>query len=344
MSSMESVIKGLSWGAANSTSMPELGNVLSARIGRLVPHDGYLLLGFDPVTGASCLIARQHFFTPRTRHRLEIDLSHAGPGDPLFTMFRRRIHVLGSGLTDERFSTHLHDTMASEGFGSQLCLTLTHRGSTRGGLILLRERGSRPFSGVEAELASHLAEPLGVALRTFVSAKPPRGALPAAQPGVVIIGGDNTVKAMTPAAKEMLADLLHDLAITDDELPNTLLNITLFARRPGGQAVSRIPASFGWLVLSGQAIDSTSTSDVAITVQTAGADLLSAISAWYGITPRETAVIERLLEGLPAKHIARHLDLSTYTVNDHLKAIYRKIGVTSREELTATLTHTRVPS
>ncbi|MFI7115857.1 helix-turn-helix transcriptional regulator [Amycolatopsis sp. NPDC049868] len=341
MSSLESVTKGLSWGAGHATSMSELGIVLSAQIGRLVPHDGYLLIGFDPVTGASCLMARHHFFTPRTRHRLEVELADAGPGDPLFGMFRRRIHVLGSGFTDERFNTHLHDTMASEGFGSQLCLTLTRRGVPRGGLVLLRERGARPFSGVEAKLATHLAEPLACSLRAFVTAKPPRGALRTTQPGVVIVGDGNRVKAMTPTAETLLRDLLHELAIGDDELPNTLLNIALFARRPGRQAVSRVPASFGWLVLSGQVLDSTPKSDVAITVQAAGADLLSAVSAWYGITPRETTVIERVLEGLPAKHIARGLGLSPYTVNDHLKAIYRKIGVSSREELTATLTHMR---
>jgi DNA-binding CsgD family transcriptional regulator len=61
--------------------------------------------------------------------------------------------------------------------------------------------------------------------------------------------------------------------------------------------------------------------------------LLPAIAAWYDITPRERTVIEQALEGLPAKQIARRLDLSQHTINDHFNAIYRKIGVTSREEL-----------
>ncbi len=61
--------------------------------------------------------------------------------------------------------------------------------------------------------------------------------------------------------------------------------------------------------------------------------LLPAIVAWHDITPREQTVIEQALEGSPTKHIARHLNLSQHTVNDHFKAIYRKIGVTSRDEL-----------
>ncbi|MCT9094252.1 helix-turn-helix transcriptional regulator [Streptomyces sp. ASQP_92] len=74
--------------------------------------------------------------------------------------------------------------------------------------------------------------------------------------------------------------------------------------------------------------------DVAISIQSASAALLlSAVSAWYRITSREKAVIEQALEGLPAKHITRRLGLSPHTVNDHFKAICRKTGVSSRDEL-----------
>ncbi len=80
--------------------------------------------------------------------------------------------------------------------------------------------------------------------------------------------------------------------------------------------------------------------DIAITTQPASAEvLLPAITAWHDITPRERTVLTQALEGLSAKHIARRLDLSPHTVNDHFKAIYRKIGVTSREELIAHLCH-----
>ncbi|MEU8030754.1 helix-turn-helix transcriptional regulator [Streptomyces sp. NPDC049099] len=51
------------------------------------------------------------------------------------------------------------------------------------------------------------------------------------------------------------------------------------------------------------------------------------------MTRRERGVLELALEGLPATQIARRLRLSPHTVNDHFKAIYRKTGVTCREEL-----------
>ncbi|EPH40393.1 putative transcriptional regulatory protein UhpA [Streptomyces aurantiacus JA 4570] len=75
-----------------------------------------------------------------------------------------------------------------------------------------------------------------------------------------------------------------------------------------------------------------------VTLQPApAADLLPALARWYGISRRERMVVEHALEGRAVKQIARSMDLSPHTVNDHFKAVYRKTGVTSREELIACL-------
>ncbi|NEA52737.1 LuxR family transcriptional regulator [Streptomyces sp. SID13666] len=77
---------------------------------------------------------------------------------------------------------------------------------------------------------------------------------------------------------------------------------------------------------------------MAVTIRSASAaPLLPAVSAWYGVTSREQTVVEQVLEGLPVTHIARRPELSHHTVNDRMKAIYRKTGVAGREELVASL-------
>jgi DNA-binding CsgD family transcriptional regulator len=48
-------------------------------------------------------------------------------------------------------------------------------------------------------------------------------------------------------------------------------------------------------------------------------------------------VVDQVLDGRSSKQISRSLDLSQHTTNDHLKAIYRKIRVSGRGELVATL-------
>ena len=53
----------------------------------------------------------------------------------------------------------------------------------------------------------------------------------------------------------------------------------------------------------------------------------------YGFTPREKQVVDELLKGLSYKEIAHALGISSTTVNDHLKNVYRKIGVRTKAEL-----------
>jgi DNA-binding CsgD family transcriptional regulator len=61
------------------------------------------------------------------------------------------------------------------------------------------------------------------------------------------------------------------------------------------------------------------------------------------LTPRESEVAALVVEGLTDREIADRLFLSHYTVGQHLKRVYRKLGVTSRVGLTRLLTGRRVP-
>ena len=51
-----------------------------------------------------------------------------------------------------------------------------------------------------------------------------------------------------------------------------------------------------------------------------------------GLTPRQTDVLHLLLKGLPNKLIARELELSVETVKDHVAAVLRTLGVSSRTQ------------
>ena len=50
------------------------------------------------------------------------------------------------------------------------------------------------------------------------------------------------------------------------------------------------------------------------------------------LSPREINVLELLVKGNCQKNIARALGITNHTVGDHLKSIYRKMGVTSRTQ------------
>jgi DNA-binding CsgD family transcriptional regulator len=73
----------------------------------------------------------------------------------------------------------------------------------------------------------------------------------------------------------------------------------------------------------------------------------------YGLTTRQRDVLRRILLGRSMTRVAHSLGISERTAQDRRKAIYRRIGVSSRSELAAMLQfeqydsrvwHDRLPS
>ena len=55
-------------------------------------------------------------------------------------------------------------------------------------------------------------------------------------------------------------------------------------------------------------------------------------AAALGLTPRQTDVLELLLQGQSNKLIARALNLSVETIKDHVAAVLRTLNVSSRTQ------------
>ena len=53
------------------------------------------------------------------------------------------------------------------------------------------------------------------------------------------------------------------------------------------------------------------------------------------LTPRETEVLGLMCDGYSARHAAERLGISESTVVSHVSHIYRKAGVSSRQQLVA---------
>lgn len=65
---------------------------------------------------------------------------------------------------------------------------------------------------------------------------------------------------------------------------------------------------------------------------TSVADMPRLSMATLGLTPRQTDVLSLLLKGLPNKLIARELNVAVDTVKDHVAAVLRALGVSSRTQ------------
>jgi DNA-binding NarL/FixJ family response regulator len=63
-----------------------------------------------------------------------------------------------------------------------------------------------------------------------------------------------------------------------------------------------------------------------------------------GLTPRQSQVLVLLLEGKPNKLIARELGLSVETIKDHVAAVLRCLGVSSRTQAVIAVRHQFSPA
>jgi DNA-binding CsgD family transcriptional regulator len=323
------------YAAAQVDTLPDLGGELSRQLHRLVPHDGHMLSGIDPRTGVGCFLTEQHGYTCDHFRRVKADGLSSPAG-------RSLVAVLGGdGVPSPSGSAPLLDLMADEGWGGELRLALVDRGVLWGTLVLLRERGRPPFTPADVERVQRIVTPLAESLRRYVTRATPHPVRSTMPPGVLILDEADAITSVTQTGRDWLRLCFPNLTLdSDDDLSITLWNFTSAARRRTGAVLSRIPTRQGWVALQAQHLAGTRPGEVAVTVQPATVgQLLPAVTAWYGITTRERTVIDQVLEGRSSKQISRSLNLSPHTTNDHLKAIYRKIKVSGRSELIATLSH-----
>ena len=66
-------------------------------------------------------------------------------------------------------------------------------------------------------------------------------------------------------------------------------------------------------------------------------ELAPLIADAHQLTERERELTRLVASGLPTNAIAARLHLSSWTVQDHLKSIFEKVGVATRGELVARL-------
>jgi DNA-binding CsgD family transcriptional regulator len=91
-----------------------------------------------------------------------------------------------------------------------------------------------------------------------------------------------------------------------------------------------------WLVVRGSVLGDEPGAQVAVMIEPARPhELAPLVADAYRLTEREREVTQLVARGLPTDAIAARLHLSPWTVQDHLKAIFEKIGVGTRGELVA---------
>ena len=114
------------------------------------------------------------------------------------------------------------------------------------------------------------------------------------------------------------------------------------ARREHGTARARLRSNVSgrWLVCHASCLRDAegNLGDTALIIEPAtAAEIAPMIAQAYELTRREQQITGLVARGFGTAGIAGRLHLSTHTVRDYVKAIFDKVGVSSRGELVARL-------
>ncbi|WP_433331605.1 helix-turn-helix transcriptional regulator [Spirillospora sp. CA-294931] len=341
--SVDQMARDLCAQAHRGAGVAELGEVISRALAPLVAHDAARLVGANP----AARLASFSFW-----HGLESDLGRAwlhnffAGTNPLSVpdLLRGPVPagVLGAG--DRPRDRRAQRRLAAHGVGSELRLVLRDARGVWGTLGLLRAQGGRPFDDADLTRVASLAPALMAVLRAHVTSAALVPGVAAPPAGTLIVNDAHAIRATTRHARTWLQLIRAPLPDREWIVEPFLVYLAGKALRHAHEPRATRPlvvapaASFGrWTAVQAEPLDDGS-GDIAIIIQpAAGEQLLPAFCDWYQITPRESQILAHLRKAMAPKQIARHLDLSLHTINDHLKAIYAKAGVGGRDELLTAL-------
>jgi DNA-binding CsgD family transcriptional regulator len=329
----------------------------STRLRRLVPFDAAVWLTTDPGTGLPT--------APTLADNLELE----GELEQCSALWRREFLVddvilyrdiaraevpaasLRAAVADPNQSARYREFLDPLGFTDELRAVLRVGDSPWGAIDLLRRRGRPPFSPQETELVASLSAPLGEALRARAR---PAGLLggPAVggRPGLLLFDRHGELVSANEEAKAWLAELPSEQNLLPSDLGvgvpmwmlGTVFGALAVARGGGdGTARSRVRTRRGtWLVCHASLLCDAEDvlTGVAVVIEPAtAAEIAPIIVQAYDLTDREQQITRLIARGARTAEIADELFLSAHTVRDHVKAIFAKVGVSSRGELVAKL-------
>lgn len=342
MRAAESTLAAIGRIADEAPSAQELLETVADRIHRVVPHDGAFFSTTDPdttlVNGLGILTTN----LPLNWCQPTWDYEMLVPDALKFADIARSdravadLHDATGGRPDRspRFRHFASDT----GMRAEVRMAFTV-GDAAWGIAQINRAGTGArFSDDEKAWLERVAPHVARGLRRTLLTTPSKAAVRG--PGVVVLDRGGAVVSTTPEAREWLAELNPALLTgggPDLPLPFHAHGFAVRVRAAHEDGEPRLHARLRtrngvWVLMHGSPLQG---SDLfALIIEPAKAsDVAPLIVEAYGLTVRELDVTRAIARGLKTAEIAAHLHLSPHTVRDHVKAVFEKVGVSSRGEL-----------
>ena len=313
------------------------------RIGRVMSVDAVFFATCDPstmlftdVVADDLLVRLTPFFLQNEFAQNDVNQFRtvAASASPVATLD----HSTGGRRLD---SARYRDILKPSGLGDEMRIALKSGDMCWGFMCLHREDGAG-FSPTDVAFMGGVARPIADGLRAaLLTARLTR--VDPRQPGILIISDTLELQAATSAGEALLEELAGPN--TTGRLPLSIQTVAarLFARdrgqegpQPTLRALSRADR---WLVIHATHLSQRDGGNqTAVIIEPATPDqFIPLMLRAHRLGPREADVAALVLTGRSTKEISHQLQVSENSVQDHLKAVFDKVGVHSRRELTAYL-------
>ena len=254
-----------------------------------------------------------------------------------------RLHKETAGLPAR--SSRYRETLSTQQFGDELRAVLRVSGTVWGLLDLVRYDDNELFSQVEESFIASLVEPLASTLRAKVMRGPSDTPVTVNGTGFLLFDADGALTSRNDAAGDWLREM-PNLVAEPDTLPSPVRAVLAYAhavdmgQQPGPARVRVRVRSGQWVVLDASSIrtsEGTLQGTAVMIAPASSAEMASIFVSAYDLSAREQEITTLLARGTSTAKVAADLRLSVFTVRDHIKSIFAKVGVSSRGELVATL-------
>jgi len=243
---------------------------------------------------------------------------------------------------DPQRSARYRDLLLPADIPHELRAAFVIRGRVWGAVHIARRAASGPFEQRDVDALAAAAGAIARGIRASLRFDAARRGTGVDAPGLVVLGPQDDVELITPPARELLASLRPDGPdYADDAVATPVLALASFVRGApeagqGGSNVVTVPGSDGWITLHASLPGPPGDGRIAVVLERAGGARSATVRLEaFGATAREREVATLLARGLSRAELAEALVLSPHTVEDHVKSLYEKLGVASRQELVA---------
>lgn len=345
--SVERAETALAAAARGGLPWEEFGLAAMEIIADVIPHDAICIATTDPATRLLTGTVKSGIDGSADDRFVRLEYRHADVNH--FRDLARRPTGVGI-LAQETGGDPQRSTRYRELLRPHYGLEHELRGVARlndvlwGTCALYRDARSPAFSNEEASALDRFEEALALGVRNglLASALANRSESDD-EPAVLLMDGDGQVVQATNATAHRMAELGGDLWT---RVPTSIAAVTEAARALDRGASDQAAylrtrtRSGEWLTVKAATVHSPDQPDagVAVTIERADAGhTLPLLIDAYGLSTRESEIVLAVTSGASTREIAANLHIAAYTVQDHLKSIFGKVGVSTRRELSALL-------